>query len=206
MDSFGDLNELDVPTISAAPAAPPVDKGPVTAVPEHAPTFPEPVGTQVGKREAARVKPPRVRKRSHARKADSTHEHDNGDTERLRKRVRTSYITHERRPDAKELTKIDKMSKRALGARLVELELATDKAQQRAVSEAVLTVYAMVLDKLSRGDGDVREALERDEQLRQSIERELGAVWTLFNNKVKIVLLSITDVATAKMDTKDKDE
>ena len=72
------------------------------------------------------------------------------------------------------------------------------KALCKQVFDSTHQWLAWLLDKVSAGDGFVENEILADVSLRQSLEQEGAAFVSLLENKVKIVLLTITDTLHAK--------
>lgn len=79
-------------------------------------------------------------------------------------------------------------------------EFQQKKQFQKSVMDGAHRVVATIVDKVSAGDGHVKEQILADESLRQAIHEE-GSEWVSFlNNKIKGVILLAIDIVNGKSD------
>jgi hypothetical protein len=131
---------------------------------------------------------------------------DSPETIQLRKKVKQSYITESETLDPSMMNKIDKMSTKKLEEYILLQDFKKGKSQQENFSKSLLYIYSMALDKIGKGNGKIQEKLSSDTELLKSFEAEIGNLWVLFSNKVKIGILSISDVLAAKLESKTEQE
>ena len=74
-----------------------------------------------------------------------------------------------------------------------------DQAMRQTVFSSLHKLYAFGLDFLTRGGGHVREQVENDLSLRDSLEQECGSLLQYLNNKAKIAFLSSTNIIQGKV-------
>ena len=69
---------------------------------------------------------------------------------------------------------------------------------RETVFSSLHKLYAFGLDLVSRGDGHVREQIENDLSLKDSLEQECSSLLKYLTNKSKIAFLTTTDVVKGK--------
>jgi hypothetical protein len=131
---------------------------------------------------------------------------DSPSTKRMRTKCKADYTTSSTTLDPSMMKKFDTWSKKKLEEWILLNEFKQGKEQQAHFSKSLLHIYSLVLDKFSKGDGDVATRLQNDKELERSFEQEIGNLWVLFSNKIKIAILSASDVLTAKIEQRNSDD
>jgi uncharacterized Fe-S cluster-containing protein len=95
-------------------------------------------------------------------------------------------------------TSVNRMSKQRLKEWLSEQDYVTQTQLYGTVADFVHDIYAMMCDKLSRGDGYVESEIKGDLSLKDCIRHELGTIVSYLTNRWKLIALSTIDISNAK--------
>lgn len=79
-----------------------------------------------------------------------------------------------------------------------EKEFETKKEFQTSIMDGFHQIMASGIDKITGGEGHVREHILADVSLRKALEEEGADFVQYFNNKIKIAVLSVLDIANGK--------
>jgi hypothetical protein len=131
---------------------------------------------------------------------------DSPSTKRMRTKCKADYTTSSTTLDPTMMKKFDTWSKKKLEEWILLNEFKQGKQQQANFAKSLLHIYSLVLDKVSKGAGEVASRLQADKELERSFEEELGSLWVLFSNKIKIAILSASDVLTAKIEQRNSQD
>jgi hypothetical protein len=129
---------------------------------------------------------------------------DSPGTKRMRSKCKQDYTSSSQILDPSMMKKFDTWSKKKLEEWILLNEFKQGKQQQRCFAKSLLHIYSLVLDKVSKGDGEVASQLQQNKELERSFEEELGNLWVLFSNKIKIAILSASDILTAKIEQRNE--
>jgi hypothetical protein len=118
------------------------------------------------------------------------------DDEELRELAKTYCV------DGEEWAAVSKYNSSKLKSFVENRSFERSILLRKSLFDGVHKIYAMFLDKVSRGDGYVAERISSDQTLRDSIEAECAPLVKFLNNKAKIAFLSINNVVHGKMQQK----
>lgn len=132
------------------------------------------------------------RKRTDAGAATESKVEETEEANTLRKRARYFCSSPE------QWRCVSKYGDQKIEAWVQDQEFQQKKQFQKSVMDGAHRVLAQFVDKVSAGDGHVKEQILADESLRQAIHEE-GSEWVSFlNNKIKGALLLALDVVNGK--------
>jgi hypothetical protein len=95
-------------------------------------------------------------------------------------------------------TTVNKMSKVRIVQWVAEKEFEKQAELYSTVTDFAHEMFAMVFDKMSKGDGYVENELKSDQSLKECIRNELGNVVSYLTNRWKLGALTLIDVTNAK--------
>ena len=93
---------------------------------------------------------------------------------------------------------VSKFNKKRLEEYLEDQSYLDSAELVKSTSTFVLRAYAMIMDKIYKGEGHVEEELTNDLTLQSAIERELIAFAKFINNKMAIGIFTCSDIVNAK--------
>jgi hypothetical protein len=95
-------------------------------------------------------------------------------------------------------TTVNKMSKPRMKDWVAEKEYEKQAELYSTVTDFAHEMFAMVFDKLSRGDGYVESELKADQSLKECLRNELGSIVSYLTNRWRLGALTMIDVTNAK--------
>jgi hypothetical protein len=95
-------------------------------------------------------------------------------------------------------TTVSKMSKPRMKDWVAEKEYEKQAELYSTVAEFAHQMFAVVLDKLTRGDGYVETELKADQSLKECLRNELGSIVSYLTNRWRLGALTAIDVTNAK--------
>ena len=119
-------------------------------------------------------------------------EDDKTNTDELKKRARLFCKCPE------QWRSVSKYNPKRLEEFVNEQTFSQDQVLYDGVFDFAHSMYALLLDKLSGGEGYVEQELKADVSLRQCIEVEMANVCQYLTNRYKLAALSTIDVTNAK--------
>jgi hypothetical protein len=127
-----------------------------------------------------------------SKKRKRTVEDDKTNTDELKKRARFLCKCPE------QWRSVSKYNTKRLEEFVNEKTYEQDQVLYDGVFDFAHSMYALLLDKLSGGEGFVEQELKADVSLRQCIEVEMANICQYLTNRYKLAALSTIDVTNAK--------
>ena len=149
---------------------------------DYATDIGEPLQPSARKKRAKKPRQPRKRKKA-----------DDDQTAATRKRLKATAQT----PD--ELIDIENMTKRSLDERSAHKEIEVNTRSQEELVAVITKCYSMVIDKASKGNGNVSKAMQDNPDLHAAIGDELSQYIHLFSAKLRIGLYTLASVIQGKI-------
>jgi hypothetical protein len=120
------------------------------------------------------------------------HDDDDDDVQELKKKAKFLCKCPE------QWTTVNRMNKQRLTEWLSEQDYAKQSEIYGTVAEFAHNMFALLCDKLSRGDGYVESELKSDQSIKECIRNELGTIVSFLTNRWKLGALTMIDVTNAK--------
>jgi hypothetical protein len=120
------------------------------------------------------------------------HDDDGEDVQELKKKAKFLCRCPE------QWTSVNRMSKQRLKEWLSEQDYVTQTELYGTVADFAHNMFALLCDKLSRGDGHVESEIKGDLSLKDCIRHELGTIVSYLTNRWKLIALSTIDISNAK--------